>query len=151
MQDQGTTAIEAIQPFRNLTEEALSGIRQIYASLPGSRETLDVLFAIDAAQTDPTEAWVGFFVEAASGNLIWDERPTGTLTTADARWVLDRFDHAPTLAGMALLVRLSDEATKLPPEFPAEVRRRAALFTTFEGALATRTKKTAVPYLRLVA
>ena len=94
----------AIAPFSNLTDVALGNIRRVYEALTPNRETLAVLFSLDAAQTDPTDQWITFFVETASSQLIWDERPTGTVSAADAAWVLARFDDAPSLAILAVLV-----------------------------------------------
>ena len=148
--EQGAGAGTAtIAPFRSLTDTALRNIRQIYDAVPPTRATLEVLFAVDAAQTAPTEAWIGYFVETAAAQLIWDERPTGTVTAATAAWVLRKFDEAPTLSSLALLVRLIEEAQAVPAEFGADVRRRAALFSTL--CEEKRARSTSVPYLRLVA
>ncbi len=140
----------AITPFQNLTDKALHGIRQIYDSMPSTRAALEVLFAVDAAQTNPTDAWIGFFVETACAQMIWDERPTGTIRGEDADWVLGRFDEAPTLSTLALLVRLVEEAQRIPPTFAAEVRRRAEFFSTLMPGAVKKERKP-VSYLRLVA
>lgn len=140
----------AFTPFESLTDTALSRIRQIYESVPPTREALAALFAVDAAQTQPTDAWIGFFVESACAQLVWDDRPTGVLTTPDAAWVLARFDEAPSFATLALLVRLLEEAVRLPPDFAGQVRQRAALFTAKPTAPSAG-KPRSVPYLRLVA
>lgn len=140
----------AFTPFKSLTDTALARIRQIYDSVPPSREALTALFAVDAAQTQPTDAWIGFFVETACAQLVWDDRPTGTLTETDAAWVLARFDEAPSFATLALLVRLLEEAVRLPPTFAAQIRQRAALFSARSTA-SRDDKPKSVPYLRLVA
>lgn len=137
-------------PFKSLTHTALAHIRQIYDSVPPTREALAALFAVDAAQTQPTDSWIGFFVETACAQLVWDDRPTGTLTVADAEWVLARFDDAPSLATLALLVRLLEETVSLPTDFAAHVRQRAALFDARPTAR-HQDKPKSVPYLRLVA
>lgn len=141
----------ALTPFKSLTDVALSRISQIYESVPPTREALAALFAVDAAQTQPSDTWIGFFVETACAQLVWDERPTGTLTASDAAWVLERFDEAPSFATLALLVRLLEEAVRLPPEFAGMVRQRAALFTGRPPATARAERPRSVPYLRLVA
>ena len=141
---------EAIAPFAGLTDIALANIRRVYEALIPNRETLAVLFALDAAQTEPAESWITFFVETASAQLIWDERPTGVVTAADAAWVLARFDEAPSLAILAVLARMVEEAQRVPAAFAAEVRQRAALFGPLAIRPAAPASKT-VPYLRLVA
>jgi hypothetical protein len=139
-----------IAPFASLTATALANIGRIYETLTPSLESLGVLFALDAAQTAPTEQWVTYFVETASAQLIWDERPTGSVSEVNATWVLARFDEAPTLATMAVLVRLVEEAQVVPTWFGAEVRNRAKLFGSVLGLnVAPEPKR--VPYLRLVA
>lgn len=140
----------AFTPFKSLTDAALARIRQLYDAVPPTREALNALFAVDAAQTQPTDAWIGFFVETACAQLIWDDRPTGTLTSTDAGWVLARFDEAPSLATLSLLVRLLEEAVRLPPSFAGQVRQRAALFGA-KPTMAGEDKPKSVPYLRLVA
>ena len=141
----------ALTPFKNLTDTALSRIRQLYEAAPPTREALAALFAVDAAQTQPSDAWIGFFVETACAQLVWDERPTGALGAADAAWVLERFDEAPSFATLALLVRLLEEAVRLPPDFAGHVRKRAALFSGRSTVPVRADKPKAVPYLRLVA
>ena len=140
----------AITPFKSLTDTALSRIRQIYDAVPPTREGLLALFAVDAAQTQPSDAWIGFFVETACAQLVWEDRPTGTLTATDATWVLQRFDEAPSFATLALLVRLLEEAVHWPAGFAGQVRQRAALFSgRAKPVQADRPRS--VPYLRLVA
>lgn len=145
-----TKAGPALTPFTTLTDEALGRIRQLYDAVPPTHESLAALFEVDAAQTQPSDSWIGFFVETVCAQLIWDARPTGTLTAADASWVLQRFDDAPSFAMLALLVRLLEEAVRLPPAFAGQVRQRAALFSG-TPTLLRADKPKAVPYLRLVA
>lgn len=142
---------ETIAPFRTLTDDALRQIRQLHATVPSTRGALAVLFAIDAAQMEPSEDWVGFFVETACAHLIWEERPTGSLTAENAAWVLSRFDDAPSIALVALMVRLVEEAHRTPSDFEAGVRRRAGLFKSRLETGPSGSRQKSVPYLRLVA
>ena len=142
---------ETIAPFRTLTEDALCDIRRLHATVPSTRSALALLFAIDAAQMEPSEGWVGFFVETACAHLVWDERPTGMLVAKDADWVLSRFDDAPSVSLVALMVRLVEEAHRVPADFEANVRRRASLFTSRQDRERTSKRPRSVPYLRLVA
>ena len=140
---------EPIKPFSHFSRTGLNHVREVYAALSPNRDTLDVLFSLDAAQTAPTEDWVRFFIEISCAQLIWDERPTGTLSEADARWALRKFDDAPSLAILAILVRLAEEAHQRPSWYEAEVRQRAALFSNLLHPRASA-KTRSVPYLRLV-
>ena len=145
-------AAEAITPFPNFSEQGLNRIRQMHSALVPTRELLTLLFSIDAAQTDPTDEWMGFFVEAVSGQLIWDERPTGILSEQDAAWVLARFDEAPGLSVLAVLVRLLEEAHRSPSWFEGAVRQRASLFRTTTATDGTaQVVMKPVRHLRLVA
>lgn len=144
--------IEPITPFPNFSADALDEVRRMYAALPPTRESLAILFALDAAQTAPTEAWAGFFIETASAQMIWDERPTGTVCEDDARWMLGWFDEAPSLTLLALLVRVLDEAHRTPAWFAAAVRQRATLFRAADPAASpAKPAGKKVAYLRLVA
>ena len=145
------TGLEPITPFPNFSAEGLEDVRRLYAALPPTRDSLAVLFALDAAQTAPTEAWAGFFIETASAQLIWDERPTGTVREDDARWMLGWFDEAPSLTLLALLVRVLEEAHRLPSWFAAAVRQRATLFRATDPASPPKANGKKVSYLRLVA
>ena len=139
-----------LTPFSNLTSDGLDRVRRMYAHLAPNRETLAVLFALQAAQTAPTDEWTSFFVETGSAQLIWDERPTGTLSEDDAHWLLARFDEAPSIAVMGLLVRVLEEAHRSPGWFPASVRQRAALFRPVSTQDGSTTLRSAA-HLRLVA
>ncbi len=144
----GQAIAEALTPFQNFTTSGLDRVRAIYAALLPTRDTLAVLFALQAAQTAPTPEWTAFFIETASAQLIWDERPTGTLTEMDACWLLARFDEAPSLAVLGLLARVLEEAHRVPHWFVAAVRHRAALFSP--GARSDGSKRS-MGHLRLVA
>lgn len=139
---------EPIKPFSHFSQTGLNHVRQVYAGLSQNRDTLDVLFGLDAAQTEPSEDWIRFFIETACDQLIWDERPTGALSEADARWALRKFDDAPSLAILAILVRLAEDAHHRPSWYEGEVRQRAALFSNLLRP--TSAKARSVPYLRLV-
>ncbi len=139
----------AIAPFSGMTDAALANIRRVYEALTPNRDTLGILFSLDAAQTEPSDQWITYFVETASAQLIWDERPTGSLREEDARWVVARFDEAPTVATLAVLVRVVEEAQTIPSWFSAAVRQRAELFGSKIVQVAPPARRP--PYLRLVA
>ncbi len=142
----GAATVAALNPFPNFTAQGLDRLRQMYAALPPSRGALAALFAVQAAQTAPDEQWATFFVETASAQLVWDERPTGTLTEDDAAWVLERFDEAPSLEVMGVLARVLEEAQRVPQHFAAAVRQRAALLGPGRAAGGRRP----APHLRVV-
>lgn len=148
-QARGKAASAPLTPFEGLSHHGLDRVRQMYAALAPTRDTLAVLFSLQAAQTEPSDAWVNFFIEIASDFLIWDERPTGFLSESNAQWVLARFDDAPSLAVLGLMVRLLDEAHHLPIWFLAAVRQRAALFMAETAASASPRKRSS--HLRLVS
>ncbi len=143
------TITAPLAPFPNFTAQGLDRLRQMYATLPPSRDALGVLFAVQAAQTAPNEQWTTFFIETASAQLIWDERPTGTLTAEDGAWLLERFDEAPSIEVLGLMARVLEEANRVPHGFAAEVRQRAALFKPREADEALPARRPA-NHLRLV-
>lgn len=147
--DGAVGAATPLAPFPNFTAQGLDRLRQMYAALPSSRDALGALFAVQAAQTAPNERWTTFFIETASAQLVWDERPTGTLTDGDAAWVLERFDEAPSIEVLGLLARLLEEAQRVPNGFPAAVRQRAAFFKPRTTVLEDAPRKPA-RHLRLV-
>ena len=69
-----------------------------------------------------SEAWTSFFSDALVDILVWDERPTGTITAAHADWILSRIamDGGRAVGHhRLLLVALVREAQTCDPRLAA--------------------------------
>ena len=91
-----------------------------------TRAEAEALFEIDAAPATKPESWTALFVEALTDHIVWQSRPTGVVTPAQAAWLLARADGAETLTRLALLVNILAEAHEVPASFLASVKERAA-------------------------
>ncbi len=92
---------------------------------PGHAE-IEALLTLDRVVRPQCEAWAEFFLTSVTDHVVWDVRPTGIVSEADAEWLLRRADAARTAASFALLVNILDEAHRTPNWFPGAVRRRGA-------------------------
>ncbi len=97
-----------------------------------TRAEAEALFEIDASPSAKPESWTALFVEALTDHIVWQSRPTGIVSPAQASWLLDRADGAQTLTRLALLVNILAEAHQVPASFLAAVKERAARWPGLE-------------------
>lgn len=98
-----------------------------------TRQDAEAMFDVDQILLDKCAAWTELFAELLVDHLVWGERPTGRIEQDAAEWVLARVGGNPTLAGMATLVALTQEAVGAPPWFYSAVGHRAS--TDWRGPL----------------
>ena len=99
--------------------------REVFADRSLSRAEAEALVGLDRAVRPGCAAWAEFFVEAVTDHVVWDARPTGVVTDAQAEWLLRQVDSARTAVGFAVLVNVLDEAHRVPNGFETAVRQRA--------------------------
>ncbi len=77
----------------------------------------DLLFKLnDACRIKPVD-WADFFVEAITDYLVFQERPQGYLTSANAHWLIDRIScdgHVHSKTELELVVNVLDKARWSP-------------------------------------
>ena len=129
MNGQGQTpraAIAALIQADEIGAEALRGLqRLVLAAGALTRAEADALFALEASPTPKPADWTAFFVEAITAHVVWDDRPTGTVDEARARWLVAQVDTAGSLGALAALVNIMAEAHRVPAWLLAEARTRA--------------------------
>ncbi len=69
--------------------------------------------------------WTEFFVEMITDHVVWQVRPTGVVSDAEAEWLIDRADGCKTVDALAALVNVLAEAHRAPEWFVAAVKDRA--------------------------
>jgi hypothetical protein len=70
--------------------------------------------------------WTEFFVEMITDHVVWQARPTGVVSDAQAEWLVKRADGCKTVEALAALVNVLAEAHRVPEWFVAAVRARAS-------------------------
>ncbi|MFM8701095.1 MAG: hypothetical protein ACKOC1_06825 [Hyphomicrobiales bacterium] len=63
----------------------LRDLTLIYGAI--SRDEAGDLVRIERHVTNISSDWPSFFTETLTSHLVWESRPTGTLTEADAAWL----------------------------------------------------------------
>ena len=99
--------------------------REVFADGEVSREAAEELFAVERSDIVKAPAWTGFFVEMITEHVVWEARPTGVLSDAQAEWLIQRADGCASINALALLVNVLGEAQRAPRWFLAAVRARA--------------------------
>ena len=126
-------SIAALAARASLTEEDVTHLRRRVLRFGFvTRAEAEALFEIDAAPSAKPESWTALFVEALTDHIVWQSRPTGIVSPAQASWLLDRADGAQTLTRLALLVNVLAEAHQVPASFLAAVKERAARWPGLE-------------------
>jgi hypothetical protein len=101
--------------------------REVFAEGDVSREAADELFAVARSKVAKSPEWTAFFVEMITDHVVWESRPTGILSEAQAEWLIERADEVRSIEALALLVNVLAEAHRAPAWFLSAVRSRAAL------------------------
>lgn len=80
-------------------------------------EEADILLKLNhACRIKPVE-WADFFIEALTDYLVFQERPQGYLTSANAHWLIDRISydgHVRSKVELELVVNVLDKARWAP-------------------------------------
>src|ERR1700674_4908440 len=89
-------------------------------------EAADELFAVARARMMNAPEWTEFFVEMITDHVVWQARPTGVVSDAQAEWLVKRADECKTVEALAALVNVLAEAHRAPEWFVAAVKARAS-------------------------
>ena len=119
--------LAALVGKRRITKEDVTALRASdLATGLRDRAEAELMFAIERGRTETCRAWGDLLVELVTDFVVWDQRPSGTLTEEAASWLSDQVGECPTPACLALLVAVTDEAADLPAWFLPAVRLRAS-------------------------
>lgn len=89
----------------------LRDLTLIYGGI--SRDEAGDLVRIERHVTNISSDWPSFFTETLTSHLIWENRPTGTLTIYDAEWLSLRLGLSsvgPSQCSQALIDALASES-----------------------------------------
>ena len=125
--DRSRTIISAMIHGRRVTAQDVAWLRrEVFADGEVSREAADELFAVSRAGMSNATEWSELFVEMITEHVVWQARPTGVVSDADAEWLLARADECMSVEALAALVNVLAEAHRVPQWFLGAVRARAA-------------------------
>ncbi len=125
--DRSRTIISAMIHGRSVTAQDVAWLRrEVFADGEVSREAADELFAVSMAGMKNAPEWSEFFVEMITEHVVWQARPTGVVSDAEAEWLLSRADECMSVEALAALVNVLAEAHRVPQWFLGAVRARAA-------------------------
>ncbi len=110
-----------------LAETSMRAVREA-TSRSGltSREEAEFLFMMDRLGHIGGHDWFPLAVRAMRDFVVWEQRPTGHVTEADADWLLGLIGDRPTAFGRAVVFAVVQEAEQPPPRL-GEMAMRAAV------------------------
>lgn len=112
---------------RRITKDDVAALRASDLAVGlRDRAEAELIFAIEHGRAETCRAWGDLLVELLTDFVVWDQRPSGTLTEDTATWLSDQVGDTPTPACLALLVAVADEAEDIPAWFLPAVRLRAS-------------------------
>jgi len=125
--DRSRTIITAMIHGRRVSAQDVAWLRrEVFADGEVNREAADELFAVSRAGMNNAPEWREFFVEMITEHVVWQARPTGAVSEADAEWMLIRADECQSAEALAALVNVLAGAHRAPQWFVAAVKARAA-------------------------
>jgi hypothetical protein len=119
-----------------IAAEDVCDLRRVFAEGWLERDEADMLFTLDAAPGTKCPGWTAFFVETITDHVVWQMRPTGTITDDQAEWLLAAADRAATLPAFALLINVLAEAHRVPLWLVTAIKTRARGWPGLDQALA---------------
>jgi hypothetical protein len=124
--DRSRTIISAMILGRRVTAQDVAWLRrEVFSDGEVTREAADELFAVARARMMNAPEWTEFFVEMITDHVVWQARPTGVVSDAQAEWLVKRADECKTVEALAALVNVLAEAHRAPEWFVAAVKARA--------------------------
>jgi len=110
--------IDDIVTRGKINEFDLLGLRRVfYEDGVISAEEADLLFKLNASCPERPFEWGDFFIEAMTDYLVYQEKPQGYLTLANAHWLLDRIAPNGSVSSkleFELLLNVLDKARWAP-------------------------------------
>jgi hypothetical protein len=91
-----------------------------------TREEAEFLFTVDRLGHVGGNDWFPVAVQALRDHIVWDNRPTGHVTEADADWLIGLVGDRPTAFGRAVVFAVVREAETIPPRL-SELAMRASV------------------------
>jgi hypothetical protein len=137
--EKSRTIISAMILGRKVTAQDVVWLRrEVFAEGEVTRETAEELFAVARAGMSNAPEWTELFVELITDYVVWQSRPTGIVTDAEAEWLIARADACKSIEALAAMVNVLAEAHRAPQWFVTAVRARAAQWPGVEAALRAR-------------
>jgi hypothetical protein len=124
--DRSPTIISAMIHGRRVTAQDVAWLRrEVFGDGEVSGEAADELFAVARARMNNAPEWTELFVELITDHVVWQARPTGVISDAQAEWLIKRADECKSVEALAALVNVLAEADRAPQWFVAAVKSRS--------------------------
>jgi hypothetical protein len=124
--DRSRSIISAMILSRRVTAMDVAWLRrEVFTGGEVTREAADELFEVERAGVTRGKEWSELFVEMITDHVVWESRPTGVISEAQAEWLIERCDLCSSVNALAVLVNVLSEAYRAPRWFLAAVRARA--------------------------
>ena len=134
--DAARTTIQGLIAAARVDTADVCRLRSILGDAPGlSAAEVETLFELERVATAKCAEWVAFLVDCVTDYIVWQQRPTGVVTSAQAEWLLAQADACRSVGAFAALVNILAEAHRVPAWLPAAIRGRAAQWPDLAGAL----------------
>src|SRR5574337_1511362 len=125
--DRSRTIISAMILGRRVTAQDVAWLRrEVFAEGEVTREEADEVFEVARAKMSNASEWTELFVELVTDYVVWQARPTGVVSDAQAEWLIRRADECQSADALAALVNVLAEAHRAPQWFVDAVRARAS-------------------------
>ncbi len=125
--DRSRTIVSAMIHGRKVTAQDVAWLRrEVFSDGEVSEDVAEELFAVARARMNNAPEWIELFVEMMTDYVVWQARPTGVVTEAQAEWLIGRADECKSIEALAVLVNVVAEAHRVPHWFVGAVRARAA-------------------------
>jgi hypothetical protein len=125
--DRSRTIISAMIHGRRVTAQDVAWLRrEVFSDGEVTEGIAEELFAVARAGMSNAPEWIELFVEMITDYVVWQARPTGVVTDAQAEWLIERADACKSVEALAALVNVVAEAHRVPQWFVGAVRARAA-------------------------
>ena len=125
--DRSRSIICAIILGRKVTAMDVAWLRrEVFAEGEVSRDAADELFAVERAGVAPTPEWTELFVEMITEHVVWQSRPTGVVSEAQAEWLIERCELrlGQCAGGAGQCARRGSSGAALVPGGGARARRQ---------------------------
>jgi hypothetical protein len=113
-------------------------LRRELATQDLSRDAADALFAVEYLGGRKSPEWTEFFANVIVDHIVWQSRPTGVISEAQAHWLIERADACKSTGALTALVAVLTDAHSAPGWLAGAVRERAgtwpAIRSTYLGS-----------------
>jgi hypothetical protein len=123
--DRSRSIISALIPGGKVSAMDVAWLRrEVFADGEVSRDAAEELFAVERSAIEKCSEWTEFLAEMITEHVVWQSRPTGVVSEAQAQWLIAQADRCRSIGALAALVNVLVEAHQAPQWLAAAARAR---------------------------